>query len=158
MAELLGVASSITGIITAAAKVAGLLGPYVSIHGTAQVAQKVHLEVQQAQASLNAFDPLINRSNGSRFKNASLIKVDRLIAVLTDGVLIFSELESTVSLLVAGPPSSQLSKLMSRLPWAHENTTLTALLGRLQSFRACISWMLEILQRCVLASWCAPQL
>lgn len=145
--EALGAAASIAGLITAAGELAKILKPYISAAGEAvpQIALQVHSEVQNTRAILAAVESLTK--NLSSAKNKSLVQVDHIVTVLTDGVLVFSELEATVGSLSNYESSGLKLPLRSRLQWARKEDVFKCLLGRLQGFKSSLSLMLTILQR-----------
>lgn len=143
----LSVTASIAGLLTAVHEVVKILGPFVSAAGSVpQIAFKVLSEVQNTKTILTAVKNLIVNINAKSFKHASLIKVDQIVTILTDGVMIFSELESAAGCLLLSVPTSQLLQLRCRLQWARKEGIFTSLLGRLESFKNSLSLILDILQ------------
>lgn len=141
--DSLGISASITGLVTSAGEVAKLLAPYVSTAPEApSIAFQVNSEVQNTLTVLLAIEGLIKSIHSSPLRNASLVKIDHVVAVLTDGVLIFSDLESVAA---SGLTTDQ--GLRSRLRWTRKETTLSALADRLNGFNSSISLILNILQQ-----------
>ncbi|KAK3290986.1 uncharacterized protein B0H64DRAFT_411088 [Chaetomium fimeti] len=148
MADPLSVAASIAGLLTAAASICKVLGPYVNAaRDTPQIAHHVNAEVQAAAIILSALQSLAQNMASVSIQRAALVEVDQVIAVLTSGVFVFSSLEASVSTLPL-PDSSSITRLAlrSRFQWARKETEFTTLLGRLQSFKSSASLILEILQ------------
>jgi cell division control protein 24 len=147
----LSIAASVTGLLTAAGAVAKILKPYVSAawetHSHNNIAAQVHSEIQSASIILSALQKLTTNIGSVPTRYASLIQVDQVIAVLTDGVLLFSELEGSLVSLPSFDPTSPWLPRRSRQQWARKESTFTALLTRLQGFKSSISLMLTILQR-----------
>ncbi|KAH8892573.1 hypothetical protein GQ53DRAFT_685934 [Thozetella sp. PMI_491] len=143
----LSVAASITGLLTAAGEVAKVLGPYVSaVKETPKIAAQVHSEVQAANIILSALKNLTTNLGSVRVQYAALIQVDQVIAVLADGVLLFSELETAVGSLPAFEPTSPRLPILSRIQWARKEAALTGCLTRLQGFKSSTALILSILQ------------
>ncbi|KAK0647157.1 hypothetical protein B0T16DRAFT_414757 [Cercophora newfieldiana] len=148
MADPLSVAASIAGLLSAAASISKLLGPYVNAaRDTPQIAYHVNDEVQAASIILSALQSLAQNMASVSAQRAALVEVDQVVAVLTNGVLIFSDLEASVSTLPL-PDSSSITRLAlrSRFQWARKETEFTTLLSRLQSFKSSISLILGILR------------
>jgi hypothetical protein len=74
-------------------------------------------------------------------RRRKLIQVDQLIISLTDGVLLFSELEAFVTGLDC--PSKSMS---ARIIWAWKDDQMALLVSRMQRFQISMSLMLNILQ------------
>jgi cell division control protein 24 len=70
-----------------------------------------------------------------------LVPLDQLITALTNGVLIFSELEGLANQL--GDPNDAVS---SRTRWARKEHELDKLVSRLTGFKTSMALMLGILQ------------
>src|SRR4051812_28876466 len=116
----LSVTSSIVGILAAAGKVAEIVEPYISSTKDAhKIAISVYSEVNRIRAVLHSLQNfLTSLSNPSASPaRAGLIQVDQLVVTFTDGVLIFSELETMLGPLKMGSEGSQL-QIWQRLQWA----------------------------------------
>ncbi|KAK7228307.1 hypothetical protein V2G26_000477 [Clonostachys chloroleuca] len=140
----LSVAASIAGLATAAGEVAKILKPYVSAASETvpPIALQVYAEVESTRTILSAVQRLIN--NLSLAKNTSLIQVDDVVAVLTDGVLVYSDLEKAIGELRIELPGDSIP-LRSRLIWAHKESKVKSLLTRLQGFKSSTSLILNLL-------------
>jgi hypothetical protein len=142
MTEPLSVAASIVGILAAASKVAEVLGPVVtSLKDTPKTVTAIYAEVSSARIILAALQTLFNDLERSPKRRRELIQVDQLIATLTDGALIFSELEPHVLRF-----GTSADKLRARLQWARKKDVLDSYVSRLQLFKGSINIMLTILQ------------
>ncbi|KAK5992887.1 hypothetical protein PT974_06309 [Cladobotryum mycophilum] len=142
----LSVTTSIKGLISAASLVAKLLGPYVSAtNGTPQIAFRVHEEVNATRVILSGLQSLAQNLASSPAPYASLIQVDDIVAILTDAVLLFSELESFVGSLPPCDLATHRPSLLSRLTWANKENDLEGLLKRLQGVKGSLSLVLMIL-------------
>lgn len=148
MADPLSIASAIVGILAAAGQVIKVLGPYVSAaKDTPMTAASVRSEVVNFRIILSAFQGLLDNLNITAGTRTGLVPIDDLIIVLTDGVLIFSELEASVSSLDA--TGTERPSLTLRIQWARKEKELSAIVNRLQSFKGSILLLLNILQWCV---------
>ena len=135
-------AAAIIGILAAAGKVAETLGPYISAFKdvTKNIAA-VLSEVNSSRVTLSALHKYLDNLNACSRSRRELIQVDQLIATLTDGVLLFSELEALV-LSFVGPDS----RCRSRIQWAWNDDKIASLVLRMQNFKTSITVMLNILQ------------
>jgi len=136
----LSVAASIVGIQGAAGKVIEILGPVVSALKDAKSPATIYSEVNNSRIILSALQTFLNNLNTASRKRTALIQIDQLVAVLTDGVILFSELEALVL------PLGTSEHFRSRIQWARRERTFASLLSRLQGFKSSISLMLNILQ------------
>ncbi|KAM7203201.1 hypothetical protein V8F20_004143 [Naviculisporaceae sp. PSN 640] len=146
----LSVAASIAGLLSAAGAVTKALAPYISAaRETPKVAVHVHSEIQSITIIISALQGLAQNLESVPVQRAALIHIDHVVAVLTDGVLIFSELEVLVtSLRSLGNPSASITRLSlrSRLQWARKESEIASILARLQGFKSSASLILNILQ------------
>ena len=135
-------------LLKASATIVQFLAPYVSAtRDTPKIVTQVHSEVVQSRIVLLALEELANNLSSVPVKRAALIQVDQLVAVFTHGVLLFSELESSLPSTPSAEASNTKVPLWSRLEWARKESTFSALLTRLQGFKVSISLMLNLLQR-----------
>src|SRR5689334_2412527 len=93
----LSVAASIIGILAAATKVVELLKPVISgVTEAPKNASVLCSRVENSRTVLAALQKLFNNLNATPRKRKELIPLDHLIIALTNGVLLFSELEALV--------------------------------------------------------------
>jgi hypothetical protein len=138
----LSVTASIVGILAASGKVIEIIGPVVgALKDTAKSAATVHAEVSSSRIILSALQRLFADLGNTPVKRRELIQIDQLIATLTDGILIFNELEPLVVRL-----GSSTENLRARMRWALKGDPLESFVFRMQLFRSSISVMLNILQ------------
>lgn len=148
MADPLSVAASIAGLLSAAGSVLKVLSPYIAAaRDTPKIAAEVNGELHATTIVLSALQTLASNMESVSARRAALVRVDQVVAVLTNGVLIFSEIEASVGSLSLAEPSTTPLALRSRLQWAWKETELTRLLTRFQGFKLSISLILTILQR-----------
>ncbi|KAI8650923.1 DH domain-containing protein [Fusarium keratoplasticum] len=147
MADPLSIAASIAGLLSTTGQIAKFLGPYVSAaKETPQITAHVYSEVQSTQVILAGLQNLTQNLGAVQARHASLIAVHQVVTILTDGVLLFSELEAVVRSLPPREGSDQRLPLRARLLWARKESTFTPLLTRVQSFKSSMSLILMILQ------------
>ena len=138
---VLEVAAAIIGILAAAGKVAEILGPFAwAWKESTKNATAILAEVHSIQIILPAFQGLLEDLGASPQRRKALIQVDQLISTLTDGVLIFSDLEAFV---IRGSSSPKFS---DQLYFAWRHTEVNLLVSRMQCFKSSINVMLNILQ------------
>ena len=141
----LSVAASIAGLLKGAQELSSILGPYISAtKEPPAIAYRVHSEIHNTKIILSAVQSLAQNLRSEHVRNASLIQVDQVVAVLTDGVLIFSELEIACGSLKDQQPSAL--RLRSRLNFVRKESDLSTLLTRLQAFKDSLNLILTILQ------------
>lgn len=138
----LEVSAAIIGILAAAGKVAETLGPVVSAFVDApKHANTILIEVRYTRTILLGLQSLFDELSAVPQRRKQLIQIDQLIAALTDGVLLFSELESLVDRL--GDPKDAL---LSRAKWARKDHELESIVARLLGFKTSVALMLGILR------------
>ena len=138
----LEVSAAIIGILAAAGKVAETLGPVVSafVHAP-KYAQTILTKVRYTRTILLGLETLFNELGTVPRRRRKLIQIDQLVAALTDGVLVFSELEAIVDQL--GDLKDAVS---SRGRWARKEHELASLVLRLTGFKTSVALMLGILR------------
>jgi cell division control protein 24 len=144
----LSVSASIAGLLSAAGTISKVLGPYIAAaQDVPKIAAQVSAEVHEATIILSALDKLAQNMASVSVQRAALVSIDQVVAVLTDGVLVFSDLEASVGRLPPGTSSVTRMDIWSRLQWARKELEFIALLSRLQGFKSSTSLILNILQR-----------
>ncbi|KAF5981505.1 hypothetical protein FBULB1_4747 [Fusarium bulbicola] len=146
MSDPLSVAASIAGLISITVEAVKFLSPYVSAaKETPQVAAHVYSEVQSTQVILMGLQSLTKNLGSVKVQHAALIGVNQVVAVLTDGVLLYSELHKELQSLWAKDGVDKV-RLRGRLQWVWKESTFVTLLNRLQSFKSSMTLVLMILQ------------
>jgi hypothetical protein len=144
----LSVAASIVGILAAAGKVTEIVGPLISATKDApKLAKTIYSEVNRVQIVLEPLKELLQEvSNPSSpvAAYASFIRVDHLVVVFTDGVLLFCELETLIKPLKTSN-DAQL-QLRQRLLWASKRNAIAEVIKRMQNFLTSLSALLNVLQ------------
>ncbi|KAG4253113.1 hypothetical protein FPRO03_07073 [Fusarium proliferatum] len=146
MSDPLSVAASIAGLISITVEAVKFLSPYVSAaKETPQVAAHVYSEVQSTQIILMGLQSLTKDLGSVNVQHAALIGVNQVVAVLTDGVLLYSELHKELQSLWAKDGVEKVP-LRGRLQWVWKESTFVTLLNRLQTFKSSMTLVLMILQ------------
>ncbi|KAI3587306.1 hypothetical protein IWW34DRAFT_712031 [Fusarium oxysporum f. sp. albedinis] len=146
MSDPLSVAASVAGLISITVEAVKFLSPYVSAaKETPQVAAHVYSEVQSTQVILMGLQNLTKSLGSVKVQHAVLIGVDQIVAILTDGVLLYSELHKELQSLRAKDGMEKVP-LRGRLQWVWKENTFITLLSRLQSFKSSMALVLMILQ------------
>ncbi|OBS29447.1 hypothetical protein FPOA_03383 [Fusarium poae] len=146
MADPLSVAASIAGLISITVEAAKFLRPYVSAaKETPPVAAHVYSEVQSIEIILSGLQNVTNNLSSVHARNAALIGVNQVITVLTDGVLLFSDLQEELRSLSPKNENEGIP-IRTRLRWVRKESTFIALLTRLQGFKSSMTLVLMILK------------
>ncbi|KAF2678247.1 hypothetical protein K458DRAFT_491307 [Lentithecium fluviatile CBS 122367] len=146
----LSVAASIVGILTAAAKVAEIVQPFVSNTKSApRLAVQIANEVNSIRIVLSSLKLVLQElltPSAHSASRASHVQVDHIVVLFTDGVLLFSELEALLAPLRA--PENRASQLQfrQRVLWATKKNDISAVISRMQLFLASLSGLLNIFQ------------
>ncbi|RFN55230.1 hypothetical protein FIE12Z_483 [Fusarium flagelliforme] len=147
MADPLSIAASIAGLISITVEAGKFLSPYVSAaKETPQVAAHVFSEIQSTQVILQGLQSLTTNFASVKAQHAALIGVNQVVTILTDGVLLFSELQSELKSLPAKDEADEKIPIWARLQWARKEGSLNALILRLQSFKSSMTLVLMILK------------
>ena len=138
----LSIAASIIGITTAAIQASRLLKTFVDGPGQASTsARSVLRELSGIYACLQQLQGfLLGREEAARSRR-SLIMIEQIVVIFTDCVSAFSELEQTLESIQTG----EHIRVLDRLKWLMKENTISKLLIRLQSAKASMSFMLNIL-------------
>jgi hypothetical protein len=139
---VLEIAAAIIGIIAAAGKVLEVVSPMVSsFQNVDSLVATVHTETNQIRIILPGLKAMLDDLESMTSRRKAMIKVDQLLTTLTDGVLLFDELEFLVRNL-----SAHHSNVIHRAKWLRKEKALSSLILRLQSFKSSIGVMLHIVQ------------
>ena len=139
----LSVSASIIGILGAAAKVSSVLISFVqSTKAAPKLAQTVLSEVNGLSAILTHLQTYLLGAASPSKSRASLILVEQVIVTLTECVTTFSELEDALG---TSKNDAEMSAL-NRVRWAMKESNISDIQGRLQSNKASLNLMLNIMQ------------
>lgn len=137
--EPLSVVASVTGILTAAAKISSVL---TQIHDAPTTISALLTEVDHIKIVFTAFQNFLDRNAKVSGARAALIQLDDIIVILTQTVLVFSELQTLVA-----PLSSQ--KRLSgwqRLNWPRNEAAAMRLVNQLQRHKTSLTLLLQIIR------------
>lgn len=138
----LEVSAAIIGILAAAGKVAETLGPLVSAYVNApKYAQTILTKINHTRIALLGLQSLFEKFGTISQRRKELLPVDQLVVALTDGVLLFSQLEASFDRLK--DPKAAFS---NRFRWAKKEHDLDRCVTRLLGFKTSLALMLGILQ------------
>ncbi|KAL8818704.1 MAG: hypothetical protein Q9223_002722 [Gallowayella weberi] len=138
----LSISVSIIGLCCAAVQVNGLLKAFVDSAKDAPASARHTLTtVSGIYVCLNQLDDFLSGRQESPRSRRSLVMVEQVVIIFTDCVAIFSELEQTLeSLKMNGP-----MRAIDRVKWAMKEKAIMKLLTRLQTCKASLGLVLNIL-------------
>lgn len=139
MADPLSIAASIIGILTAAAQVSSLL---LQFRDAPASVRAISTEVEHIRVVFRALQRFLDRARTVTRYRAALIQVEDVTVILTQTVLVFSELETLVTTL----STSQRSELLRRLTWSRQEAGLNRLVDQLQRHKISLTLLLQIIQ------------
>lgn len=139
----LSILASVIGLLTAAEKVSSVLRTITTnIRDAPRLAQSVLLEVNQVHIALNSFHGFLHRIGSAPRRRLAMIQLDHPIAMLTDLVLTFSELDAIVTKLNVAPDI----RVWNRVKWAWKEEAISQILEPLQRQKSSLSLMMNIIQ------------
>ena len=143
----ISVAASLVGLLGAATKVSSILRSVVkSAKAAPKVAQNALAEVTDITVCLNQLQTFVLNTQTTRQPEGSRILVDQLLVILSDCVLIFSELEQTLNSLEIEEPW----QAYHAIKWMLREKDIAAILTRLQSSKASLTLIMTTLNAQVL--------
>lgn len=141
MAEPLSIASGVIGVVTAAVEIISLLTKFTKTTIAApQQAQVVLTEVSDIGGILSHLQSFLlglGTPNGTR---TSLLKVEKVLTIVSGCVLTFSELEKLLDEL-----KTEDLGVLDCLKWARKESAIVGLIQRLQNHKVSLSLVLNIL-------------
>ena len=141
MSDPLSVAAGVAGVVVAAGQISSLLIKFTkSTIAAPQQAKIVLTEVSDIGGILSHLQSLILGLDLPDRSRASLLKVDKVITVISGCVLTFSELEKLLDEL-----KKDNLDILDRLKWARKESALAGLIQRLQNHKISLSLVLDIL-------------
>jgi len=149
----LSIIASVAGIITAVSETIKIIGPYASANKTApEIAAQLHSEALATKTILVALQRLIqdvmsvpSTRSSSSAANASLVQIDHIVAVFSDGVLLFSDFHTTMNSMPSLGKSNGSGRWWTSVQWVRKKDILAILLSRLQSFKQSVNCILSLL-------------
>ena len=134
-------AAGIVGIVTAVAHVSALLTRFTkSTIAAPKHAQLLLTEVSDVGEILSQLQPFLLGFDSPKRSRASLLKVDKVVVIVSGCVLTFSELEKVLDEM-----KTEDLDLLDRLKWARKESVVVDLVQRLQNHKASLSLVLNIL-------------
>ena len=141
MSDPLSVAAGVIGIVTAAAQISSLLVKFtVNVKDAPKQASVVLTEVNDTSSILAQLQSFLLGLETPDKSKTCLLQVESVIAILTGCVATFSELQEVLD-------SLEIEKMQrgDRLKWSRKESTIAPLLARLQTHKASLSLMLNLL-------------
>ena len=141
MSDPLSIAAGIVGVLTAAAQISSILAKFTkSTIAAPQQAQVVLTEVSDIGGILSHLQSFLLGSESPNRSRTSLLKVEKVVTVVSGCVLTFSELEKLLDEL-----KTEGLDILDRLKWARKESAIMGLIQRLQNHKASLSLVLNIL-------------
>ena len=137
--EPLNITSSIAGIITAASQVSHLIG---QIKDAPKSNIAVATELDHIQLIFRALQKFLDSNYRVSGERAALIQLEDVVVILTQTVLVFSELESLLSPIANGNKTTYLV----RLTWTRLQDGVMRLVNQLQRHKTSLAILLQIIQ------------
>ena len=138
----ISVATSIVGLLGTAAKISLGLNDFMTrVKEAPKFARTVLQEVADISACLSQVQSLLLGAGRENASNQSLLMVEEIVVVLSNCVIILSELEE----LVDGVKPDQSIQASDVLKWTMKEKAITALSLRLRSSKTSLSLMISTL-------------
>lgn len=135
----LSVAASITGILTAAAQVSTLLS---GVKDAPASISAVLTELEHIKIVFRALQRFLDRATTVTGPRAALIQLGDVVTILTQTVLVFSEMETLITPL----SNPEKSPGWHRWIWAWQQSGVTRLLNQIQRHKTSLTLLLQIIQ------------
>ena len=146
MADPLSISAGVIGVITAAAQISSLLTKFTkSTIAAPQQARVVLAEVNGIRVILSELQSFLLGLDSANSSRTSLLKVEKVVTIVSDCVLTFSELERMLDEL-----KTEGMDVLDCLKWARKESAIVGLIQRLQYHKASLSLILNILNGFVL--------
>jgi len=139
----LSVAASVAGLLGAAGKVGSiLLAVKQSIIDVPRTMDQMISQVEEFEICLSAAQSFILGVSAAPRSRISMIRVEQLVATLTEAVRTFAELDTVVASIAKhnGMP------LKKRLTYIWQEGTVTSIVHRLERDKSSLALMLNIIQ------------
>lgn len=137
----LSIATGVVGIMTAAAQISSLLINFTRQSNSApQQAAIVLTEVTETSGILSHLQSFLLGTETADQSRTCVLQVDHVLAIVTGCVATFSELEETLDSL-----RTEGMDILDRIKWARKESAIMAITRRLQTHKASLSLMLNIL-------------
>lgn len=141
MSDPLSIAAGVVGVITAAAQISLLLTKFTkSTIAAPRQARVVITEVSDINVILSQLQSYLLGLESPNSSRTSLLKVEKVVTVVSGCVLTFSELERLLDEL-----KTEGMDVLDSLKWARKETAILGLIQRLQYHKASLSLIFNIL-------------
>lgn len=141
MSDPLSIAAGVVGVVTAAAQISILLTKFTkSLIGDPQQAKVVLAEVSDISVILTQLQSYLLGLESPNSSRASLLKVEKVVTIVSGCVLTFSELEKLLDEL-----KTEGLDVLDCLKWARKQSAIMGLVQRLQNNKSSLSVILNIL-------------
>ncbi|KAN0117584.1 hypothetical protein V8E51_003561 [Hyaloscypha variabilis] len=138
----LSVTASIVGLILSVAQVTSGVSIIQCVLSDAARIDQLLSQITEIETCLSTIQKFLDNIRLASRERMVFIKVEHLVATLTQAVLTFSELEALVKKTVAGPRNA----LILRINWTRRQNRLANIMLRLESHKSALSLMLSIVQ------------
>ena len=141
MSDPLSIASGVVGIVMAATHISKILTKFTkSTIAAPQQANVVLTEVSDIGGILSHLQSFLLGLDSSDRSRTSLLKVEKVVTIVSGCVLTFSELEKLLDEMETGDLD-----ILDRFKWARKESAIVGLIQRLQNHKASLSLILNIL-------------
>ncbi|KAL8790256.1 MAG: hypothetical protein Q9195_006413 [Heterodermia aff. obscurata] len=141
MSDPLSVAAGVLGIITAAAQISSLLTRFTkNVKDAPEQAHVILTDVTDTSRILSHLQVFVLDAGSVSQSKTCLLHIESVVAIVTGCVATFSELQRLLeSLRLDG------MTVLDRLKWTRDESSINALGSRLQTHKASLSLMLDVL-------------
>ncbi len=136
----LSVAASITSILMAAAQVCSFL---TQIRNAPASVTAILTEIEHIEIVFRALQRFIDHAKTVTRYRAALIQIEDVAVMLTQTVLVFSELQT---LLAPLSTNGQRSGIRRRFDWSRQEPGVNRLVNQLQRHKTSLSILLQVIQ------------
>lgn len=140
--EPLTATAAVRGIIVANAQLVKIISSVISITSASPVLSDLQTELNSVNIIVSGLENFLLRTTAVTPARAALIPVQDVISVMTQLVLVYSELQVVIQQW-QGTQQSILSKFSSS--WRANATAITRLLNQLQRHKLSLSLILQII-------------
>lgn len=138
----LSITASVAGLYVAAVQVSSLLQIFITnVQEAPESARRILTEAENTAVVLEQLQKYVLGAQVAPTSQASFISLEQIVVVLTDCVLIFSELERILEIF----NNDQPIRIIDRFRWVQKEPGILKLLTRLQSSKVSLNLMLATL-------------
>ncbi|KAI1854721.1 hypothetical protein JX266_000839 [Neoarthrinium moseri] len=136
----LSLSASIAGLLGAAAQVIKLLGYISSVKNAPTAVQEAETEVKHIEIALRGIQEYLTSMDPLYQRRAGFIRLDDLIATLSDAMIVFDEFYGLLQQL------ARSATVMVRIIWFRYSKQIEERISKIQRHKSSLSLMLNILQ------------